>query len=507
MHNALITAKSNLDRTRVEELRAKNGALCVTSTLPTAFGELTTASPLPITQITAPYGILSKVEEFVLNSGTTTATDSLFSATTGTTAESQAALLTKRQVAYRAGQGALARVTALFDTPISDSNQLAGFISQTDQLGFGYENTIFGIIYNHHGESEIQELTITTPATGSENATITIDGVGYTVPLTSGTAQHNAYEAANSLNTQVTLFDFSSNDDQIVARSVLARTASTFAFTSSTAVAGWSQVQAGLSPTSDFVPQTEWNVDTRISSDADINLDPTKGNVYQVQMQYLGFGGINYFVEDKVSGEFILVHRVQFANTNILPLVGNPAFQVGWLVNNGTTNTTSLTIKGGSAAGFIEGFSIVTEPPRAEDNTHTTVPVGSFENILTLRNRLVLNTKHNWIETSVLSLTAATDSTKAAIMEVRRGATIAGDLDFSYIDKDTSIIEIATDPGVVTGGTLVASFVMPAGAGIVTDLTPLLSLILPGDTLTLAASITSGSVSAVTATLIWQEDI
>lgn len=478
-----------------------------TELLKTAFGELVTAEMTPITQISAPYGLLEKAASFIFSGGSTAVNNSLFEATSGTTANGLAALLTKRQVTYRAGQGLVGELTGLFDTPVADSSQEAGLIINTDRLGFGYNGTTFGIHYQHGGESEIQELTITTPAAGAESATITVDGTPYTVPLTAGTVQHNAFEIAVSLNTQVDDYDFSSNDDQVVARSILPIAGGSFVFTSATAVAAWVQIQTGLAPINDFVPQTDWNIDTRISSDTDVNLDPAKGNVYKVQMQYLGFGGIQFYIEDKNTAKFVLVHIIRFANTFTTTSVGNPTFRVGWLASNGPTNTTSITVKGGSAGGFIEGKAVKTEETRADSNTNAAVPVGSFVNIMTLRNRIVFGTRRNRAETFGVNLAGATDSNKDAIIVAILNADVSGDLDFQYIDKVNSTMEIAKEPGTVTGGRLASSFPIPSANGADINLRELQALLLPGETVTLAASITAGAASSVTISVIWQEDL
>lgn len=481
--------------------------LVETELVKSAFNELITAEMTPITQISAPYGLLQKAQSFIVLGGSTSANNSMFEAISGTTAGGLAALLTRRQVTYRAGQGLVGEFTALFDTPQEDSSQEAGLIINTDRLGFGYENTVFGIIYQHDGESEIQELIVTTPAAGSESATVTVNGTGYTVPLTAGTVQHNAFELANSLNTQVPDYAFSSNDNQVVARSLLPVPGGAFAFTSATAVAAWVQIIAGLATTSDFIAQTDWNVDTRISEDTDINLNPFKGNVYKVQMQYLGFGGILFYIEDKNTSKFVLVHMIKFANTFTETSVGNPTFRVGWLAANGPTNTTSVTVEGGSAAGFIEGKAIRTEASRAEENTNAAVGTTNAVNVLTLRSRIVFGTRRNRAETFGLSLTAATDSNKAAVIRIHIGATISGDLDFQYIDKVNSTTEVAKDGGIVTGGRLVASFIIPPTGGQPFNLEQLASLILPGETMTVSALITSGAAASVTASLTWQEDL
>jgi hypothetical protein len=467
----------------------------------TAFDSVSVAELTPIAQVTAPYGLLEQVETFAINGATTTANNSLFEVSSGPNSDALGSILTRRQITYGAGQGLKARFTALFGTPQPDSQMDAGLIINTDRLGFGYDGVDFGIAYHHNGASDIWELTVTVPASGAENATITISGVPLIVPLTAGTVQHNAFEIANSLNAQSSFYDFSSNDDQVVARSLLSFEGGVFLFSSATAVGGWSNVEVGKPAINDFIPQTEWNIDKRPS------LDPSKGNVYQVQMQFLGFGGIEFYIEDSESSNLVLVHRIKYANKNTLTSVGNPTFRVGWLAINGPSNTTPIEIKGGSAAGFVEGRARRTEAPRAIDNSVVSSVTNQLVNVLTIRNRIVFSKRRNRVETFGLFLDAATDSNKPVIVEILKNASITGDLNYQYIDKDNSVIETAFESGQVLSGRLIGSLsIAPSGSQFL-DLGELLSLILPGETLSVAATITSGAPSGITASLIWQEDI
>lgn len=466
-----------------------------------SFGEVNVSEPIPITQIYATYGLNQKVEEFSLGGGSVTVSDSMYQVATGTSPQALSGLLSRRQVTYRAGQGLLGRFTALFDTPQPNSSQSVGFVNNTDGLGFGYVNEEFGIVYNYLGESDIQELTITVPAGGNETADILVDGATYSVPLTAGTTDHNATEIAASLNLQVPAFDFTANMAEVVARSLLAVPHSpAFAFTSATAEGTWFEIQHGAIPVEGFVPQAQWNLDTCPG------LDPSKGNVYQVRMQYAGFGGMTFYAEDDVTNAMKPVHNFNFANKNVLPAIGNPTFRIGWLVRN-QGNTIPITVRGGSAAGFTEGPSTVTEASRAASSSNPAVATGEVTNMLSLRNRIVFGTRRNRVEAFGLSLTAATDSAKAAVVEVRVGATMAEPLVYDYIDKENSVIEVSRDPAIVSGGRLVSSFVIPAAGGGPIDLEVLSSLILPGEVLTFTAMITGGSASAVQLTVIWHEDL
>jgi hypothetical protein len=156
----------------------------------TAFGETSVAEPTPVIQISAQYGLIDEVMEIVSAGGTTFNGDSLFNVSSGTNPLGLASLNTNKQLSYKPGQGALARFTALFSPWAANSLQAAGLINSEDAFAFGYFDTVgaesdkFGVIYSKGGKTERQELTITTAATGAENATVTVNGTPYTVPLT-----------------------------------------------------------------------------------------------------------------------------------------------------------------------------------------------------------------------------------------------------------------------------------------------------------------------------------
>lgn len=459
----------------------------------TAFGELSTADTTPIVQGSASYGILNKIELFARNGGAATAANSMYEVSSGTDPNAVAALLTKRQLSYRSGQGLLCRVTNIFATPQLNSNQKAGMISSTDNLGFGYDGLDFGVVYDHDGENEQQELTITTPAAGSENATVTVDDVGYTVPLTVGTVQHNAFEISESLNSQVPGFDITSNNDQVVLRSIAAEPKGTFSFSSATAIAAFVQIQAGVIPTSGFIEQTVWNVDKSPL------LNPNKNNGYQIRFK---FWGIEFSIEDPDTGHFQLVHVIKFANQSDETSVTNPTFRVGWRVQN-TGNTTPITIKGSTYAGFVEGEMVITEESRSSRNTNPAVTNVTEVNILTLRNRIAFGTIQNRVEARLLSVNVATDTAKGAFVFVRANATISGDLDYQYIDKAESVMEEYTGTGTVSGGRLIDSVVLPPAGDGKLDL----SLLLPGDIVTFSGILTAAPASLIIITAKWVEDL
>jgi hypothetical protein len=482
----------------------------------TAYGNLTTSEETPIVQISGEYGLLDQVLTVIDAgaSGTATVVDNKFTCQTGVAADGVAAILSFRLLSYRSGQGVVARLSGLFSPGVGNSRQLAGLITAENSFAFGFLNENFGIIYTHDGESEYRELTITTAAAGAEDADVTVDGVLYVVPITAGTEQHNAFEIANSLNAQVPNYDFSSNDDQVLAQAVLNGAGGAFAFASATAVAAWAQITVGVFPETEFTPQADWCEDnlslwgTPVDPAHPVVLDPTKGNDYQIRFKYSGFGAIKFFLEDPSTGDPIHVHTIKYGNTATKPNVTNPSFRVGWVVRN-LGNETNLTVAGSSASGFIEGKSAISNSPRAA--AHDQLAIGAdLTNVIAFRNRLNFGDKRNRAELLPLLLSLSTQANKSAFFEIIANPVFDGDVIFQYIEKAGSLMEVAIDKVGVSGGRLIGGKTVVAGSSeeIAFNIREFLKFAAqPGQVFSVASRVSGGAAADMQALATWVGDI
>lgn len=481
----------------------------------TAFGELSVAEVTPVIQAAAQYGLGSKTRTIASGTGASAGAngDSLFYCTSGTTANNFASVFSKRAVSYKSGQGLMGEFTAVFDTPVTGQEQRAGLITATDAYNFGYNGTAFGIYYIHHGQQEIRELQVTGAAGGSENATVQVDGNNYTVPLTTGTVQHNATEIADSLNGEaaLALWEFQQIDDTVVARTITASVVSgAFSFTSATATATWSQVAAGAAPTETFIAQADWNGDSDPSQWTDITgdaspFDPKKGNVYKIQTQYLGFGNIFFWIECPCLGEFVLVHTLEYANAYTVPTVSNPTFRIGWVVGN-NAGTTSMTLQGATYALFIEGKRVFTEPGHSQFNEKTGIST-AITNLLSIKVREVFGTKVNLSSVIPKIISVSTDSAKGAVAYVNLNADVAGEQNWQYHDENESVVIYDTAGTTVTNGQNIFTELVPAVGALEIDIEKLNLEMNPNDTLTIAIQKLGASTHDAAASIIWQEDI
>jgi hypothetical protein len=226
-------------------------------------------------------------------------------------------------------------------------------------------------------------------------------------------------------------------------------------------------------------------------------LDPTTGNVYQIQYQWLGFGNILFTVFDPRSEEYKVLHKIEYANNAVVPSVYNPSFPTCTISEN-TTNDTNIQIKVGSQGVFIEGGGSALGHEHAVANSKS---VTTETNVLTVRGRATHQSKTNRGVISPDQLSVAADGTKTATFNVYKNATLGGTPSYTEIDTDSSIAEYDTAGTTVTGGTLLGSFKVSKEGGTTVDLIPV--QILAGDTITVSAQ--SANSTTADAALVWKE--
>jgi hypothetical protein len=270
------------------------------------------------------------------------------------------------------------------------------------------------------------------------------------------------------------------------------------------------------------IPQTSWNVDVMDGTGGASNpsgqlLDPTKGNVFQIKYQYLGFGALYFSIEDKETGNFVLVHIIKYANTNTTPSLVNPSMFLLWAAVN-TTNTSDLIVKGASGYAAIEGKQELLGPKYGESsaNTSVTTEIAAF----TLKNCTTFNTVDNGGRIQVRSVTfgANTGGVGAGVtyLRVYKDTTLGGTPVFIphngstsdngvTITSGNSIVSVDKAGTTVTGGNLEWNAIVAVGNSMSADITDLNLYASPGETLTFAIESTQSATVGVGMT--WSEDL
>lgn len=485
-----------------------------------AFGELLTAGLTPRVQIDALFGLLSSDHESITDgvSGSATASSSMFSCQTGTSSGGYAVIRSRRMLRYRPGQGMRMRFTGLFTTGVANSQQFAGGFSATEAVGFGYSGTSFGIWRREAGACKIVRLTVTAAAGGAETITITLNGVEFTVTTggalatTALVAERIAENIAATGWTSVvsptsngSTVTFIQQTPAVADGDYLLTSDGTVTGTFATIQAGVANVTSGATV---FVAQSSWNLDVMdgsggASNPSGILLDPTKLNIYEVSIPYLGAGAIVYYVR-LPGGGHQEVHRIEWPNSAIVPNMKNPTVRLGWFAAS-LGSTTNLTVKGASASGFTEGEILPLRDPFGTSRNGFTAETTEYVAFV-IRVAGTFASTVNQREVVPLSVSVGTE-TSNRIVRVRLvlNPTLSGTVDWSYVNSSLSCVEVATPTALTpSGGTTVANTASATGSPTVLSLRDTGLRLQPGYTLAVCVQTATGS-AVTTSAMNWNE--
>lgn len=473
----------------------------------TAFGELEVESKRPYIQAIPVYGLIpANFREYTNASGTTGVTDdNLFEVTTGTTIGGYGSIQSFRPLNYKAGEGGVAMFTALFDTSAINSVQGVGLGNIGDELSFGYSDTTFGVWHKRDGRPEVRTIKITASAGGAETLTLTLDSTDYSIPLTSGTPQHNAHEIEQWLNNNQSVWVADQLDSTVIVSAQDASSRSrTYTYSSSGASTGIvTQNRAGKAKTEAHVAWYDWNGEGAFNG-----FDPSLGNVYKISYQYLGFGAIKFYIENPEDGEFDLVHTIKYPNTDTVPSLGQPSLRA-LIYSASLGSTTDLSVKCASYGAFIQGLAPRgTRNPRGYQSTQSVST--SFTNVITFRNRRTYNSRYNQIEILPKILTVSNESTKNVVVQIlaSTGDPFAGDTNFQEVGSDLiTDVDITANTLNASGYRVLQSYTVSGGGSLNVDLDNSDIVVPPSLKFIVVARVTSGTSANVTASFSWIEDL
>jgi hypothetical protein len=254
-----------------------------------------------------------------------------------------------------------------------------------------------------------------------------------------------------------------------------------------------------------WTPQSDWNLDTMDGTGLSGQLlDPTKGNIYMIQMQWLGFGAIRFFIEESKSGRIHPVHIIRYANLNTETSTNVPIFSM-YLESENTTNTTDIIMRSPCIAAFIEGTVHRILGPRYGIDNDKYLATNVFTNILTIRVKSTFNGKKNKIPIQITSMTASTSSKPVIIVLIKK-ATLAGTQIWHDIAYDTSVVEYDTNATTLSNGRSIMTFCLSPHDSHTQYIDPYAIVLEAGCTLTLAARVPTGEDTTVSGALNWISD-
>jgi len=372
----------------------------------TAFGESQVAVLDPFIQVQFQYNINTElICTSVTGSGTVTQANNMMLVSTTANTFSSATAETTRQVEYHPGQGVDARFTGVFTAGAADSWQEIGIGTDTDGFFFGYDETVFGILYRQGGADT-------------------------------------------------------------------------------------------------WIPQASWNAARFDGTDeTGVTLDPTTGNVFRVQYQWLGFGTIRFFIENPLTGRFVLVHSIRYPNTYVVPSVNNPTFPMRAFVIN-ETNDSNIVISTPGFSAFVEGSRSEASVTR-NAVTNTKAGITAEVNIVTIQNKAAFAGVTNRIIVRPDFLSLGTDGTKIFNVRILLNPTVGGVPAFTDISTTTSVVDYDTAGTTITGGRLLFAFALAKVDSLYFSFKDLDVLMNPTDRLVVSA--TTSVAGDIQATFGWTE--
>ena len=250
-----------------------------------------------------------------------------------------------------------------------------------------------------------------------------------------------------------------------------------------------------------FVAQTSFSEDNLDGTGTSgMTLDATKGNVFEIRFQYLGFGAIEFCIENPSTGAFFIFHRIEYANANTTPSVFNPILPLAVFVDNNTT-TSDIIVETGSMAGFVEGKNEELGTNNSKTNSKATITTET--NIITIRNKSSFASKTNRIRIELGFFGVATDGTKNTTIRFVKNTTLGGTPSFADISTNTSVVDFDIAGTTLTGGTEVLALALAKVDAKELFLSILNILLNPTDTLTISA--TSANSTDVAVSIGWKE--
>jgi hypothetical protein len=180
-------------------------------------------------------------------------------------------------------------------------------------------------------------------------------------------------------------------------------------------------------------------------------MDWTKGNIFQIQYQWLGFGAIRFGVENPETGKIAVVHTIAYANANPMPSILNPTLPC-WAHAANTTNNTDIVMKMPCLAGFVEGEPAIVGVSNSQANTKAGITTET--SVLTIRNKEVFKGVKNRSQIRLLVASAGVESNKPVIVRMTVNATLGGTPSWSDVGPN-SMIEYDTAGTTVTGGNII----------------------------------------------------
>ena len=448
------------------------------------FGHIVTAEPRVMSELKFPYATTHYLQEyFFRGSGGFVHTTGILTPTTGTSQNSLVRLCGVHRNYDAGGLSMKIRFSAFFSDPAAGCEQIIGYGDQNNGYFMGYNGTEFGVLRRSGGRSEIRILQIISGASSTGDVSVELDGESVNVPVVSGDTK---YEVARKIATGVLAaptylqneyagisWKPSEDNDMVYFHSENSGPRSgSYSISGQGVVGGFVQYQEGISSTDDWTMQSSWNVDRLDETVSLPVIDFKKGNMFEIDHQWLGFGNISFKIQNPTNGNFSTIHEIMYTNTSTLSNIEVPHQPLMMEVNNGTTSN-NVSLSSASMVSLTLGINNIYNATRFGDSVikKQTLKSGKRYNIMTLRNNTVLMGTTNVIEMLGLTIANSWNANSSAIFHTLVNAELDHSLDATVTAAGTGYSvgdNITTTGG--TGSGMTVNITSVGGSGEVTGI-------------------------------------
>lgn len=410
------------------------------------FGNLVTAEPKVMLEMKFPYTTSHYLQDYFMrgtgtmyNSGNGMLNVCTAVPNTSPSTESMSRLKSIQRSHYSGGLALRITFSAVFSNPVAGCRQIIGHGDQNNGVFFGYNGYEFGIMRRYSGKSEIRTLTIETEASSTGNIVIELDGVTTNIPVVTGDSIYTiAEKIANGVKVApyylqthyaymkpgwLSYLD-RSNKIQFLAEDSGPH-AGNYSVSGQGVTGSFSRIQTGVSAVDDWTYVYDWIYDRMDGTNALPVLDFTKGNIFEIDMQWLGFGNIAFKIENPTTGRFITTHIIRYPNKYSSPSLHVPNQPLMLEAYNGTT-TDYVSVSTSCMTSHTLGNHNMYNATRfgTSEIKKKSVSKGKRYNILTLRNCPTIMNTTNVTSQLGLSIASSWKANSAAIFHVIVNAKI-----------------------------------------------------------------------------------
>lgn len=411
----------------------------------TGFGNVSVETPVPTIQIDGDFGLRNDDMISTAKGGCSVDHSNGTMIINSGTSSGYADIQSIRRHKYRPGQGTLAMFTAMYEPGTTGMTMLAGITTEFSGLYFGYNGPDFGILHENGGMFEVHALSVDSGVTsGNSTINLTLNDIQYDITVTPDKSESYLAWEIQEYFTSVTEWNAYQNENEVILISDFSQSRSG----SYSVSHNWTldRLKAGVSKTKTWTKQSDWNFDKLDGTGpTGMILDHQKGNVFKIQVQYLGFGNSKLFVENENTGKFSLVHVLKWSNKNTSVVYTNPSFRPKISISNKTA-TVNRSITTACMSMFNEGPIVNRRNSRSFSITK--VGVGTtLMNLITLRNSSYFRNNINTMEVipQFISISNISAQNSNTTIYLAMNYEFEDFTNYKYVSRDKSCVEFNSE--------------------------------------------------------------